>query len=190
MVAFLKDPLGGAGDTSTIGANAAIPNQPQPQPQSQNQTQTETLLPVDDRSEAGSLGSAIQYSATFTGRPVAFRDAMMAIIGGLTVTAVNDKDKWMDSRLFSGTFPSYGCEFILVTPEMAPLPYYHIKSRLLTSMLQASAMFYLSHQESRELKIVVLEEGATIAAGALVLRHVGDISIDTLGTGRNNVSTS
>lgn len=190
MVEFLKDPPGGPGDTSTIGADVTFPHQPQSQNQTQNQTQTQTLHPVDNRSEAGSLGSELQYSATFSGRPVAFKDAMMAIIGGLTVTAVNDKDKWIDSRLFIGTFPSYGCKFILTTLEITPLPYYHIKSELLTGMLRASAMFYLSHQESRELKIVVLDGRDIIAAGALVLRDAGDISIDTLGTGRNNVSTS
>lgn len=116
---------------------------------------------------------------------------MMAIIGGLTLTAVNDKDAWVDSRIFSGFFRSYGGKFVLVTPTIALLPYYHVKSGLVTVMLQAAGMFYIFRSESRELKIEIVEGRTTvIAAGALVLRDVRDVGMDTLGTGRNNVSTS
>lgn len=115
---------------------------------------------------------------------------MMAIIGGLTLTAVNDKDEWVDSRVFNGFFPSNGGQFVLVKPAIALLPYYHVKSGLVTDMMQASTNFYLFRSESRELRIVVMEGPTIIAAGALVLRGERDIGMDRLGTGRNNVSTS
>lgn len=180
-VRFIKSSPGGAGDTRTIGANTTLPTR----------HQTQTLLPVNNQSEDGCLGDSLTYSATFVGRPIAFRDAMMAIIGGLTLTAVNDKDAWVDSRVFSGFFHSYGCKFVLVTPAIAPQPYYHVKSGLVTAMLQAAGMFYIFRSESRELRIVIVEERTTvIAAGSLVLRDVRDVGMDTLGIGRNNVSTS
>lgn len=79
---------------------------------------------------------------------------------------------------------------MLVTPARAPLPYYRVKSGLVATMMHASANFYLSRSESRELRVVVLEGRTVVAGGALLLREVRDISIDRLGTGRNNVSTS
>lgn len=84
-IRFIKIPPRGAGDTSTIGADATFPTQ--------SQSQTQTLLPANNQSEDGNLGSLLTYSETFAGRPIAFRDAMMAIIGGLTPTAVNDNDE-------------------------------------------------------------------------------------------------
>jgi len=164
-VRFRRITPGARGDSSTIGGNATLPTQ----------NQIRILLSADRCSEDGGLGNSLTYSATFVGRDVVYRDAMMAIIGGLTLTAVNDKDEWVDSRIFSGFFSPYGCKFVLVTPVIAPLPYYHVQVRLVTAMLQASATFYLFCSGTAELRIVVSEGHPIIARLALVLRDVRDV---------------
>jgi len=99
------------GVAATINGNGISPTQ----------NHTETLLSAGGHSEAGStsLGSSVSYSAGFVGRSIAFRDAMMAIVGGLTITATNDEDQLVDSRSFVGFYRPLESKFILIMPTSA-----------------------------------------------------------------------
>lgn len=125
---------------------------------------------------AANLDNAITYDINFAGRPMRLKDTMMALIGGLTWTAAHDIALDVDSRMFDGDFPGVGTKVVLLTS---------VRCGVITGMLYKVGIFALTHQEIRELEIIVFNGPDIMAAAALVLTDGDGMGPHSLGKGQN-----